>query len=56
VIVKKDKIKYIVYFINLVCGVISYDLEDGGNGYLLTNKLVTTYPICCKGGRLYKSI
>jgi len=28
-IVKKNKIKYVVYFINLVCGVMSYDLEAG---------------------------
>lgn len=29
VIVKKNKIKYVVYFINLVCCVTSFDLEDG---------------------------
>lgn len=55
-IVKKNKIKHIVYFIKLVYGVMSYDLEDDDSGFLPTRKFVTTYPICCKGGRLYESI
>jgi hypothetical protein len=56
VTVKKNKLKYIVFVINVVCGVMSYDLEGGDGGYLPTNKLVTTYSICCKGGRLFKSL
>lgn len=48
--------KHIVYFINLVCGLMIYCLDEGGSGHLPTNQFVTTYSVCCKGGRICESI